>query len=241
MFSLLWPNSIHAQPLKSYIPPPPNAASLGTYGQIPVSEYSGVPDIRVPLYTIEADGFKLPITVSYHSGGFKVADEASWVGLGWSLNAGGVITRSKWHKDDLYYNGFYFVSAANRACYNDVDQEPDVFYYNTGTLSGKFIITGPDNNNMVRSFTKDNLKFTYQNGNFILTTGEGIVYRFEQKEYSTETTTGSENETETYISSWYLSSIQLVNGTLIRFSYVTNNTKNWAEKKQRTPLIKPVK
>ncbi|OQP46197.1 hypothetical protein A4D02_32090 [Niastella koreensis] len=95
MFSLLWPNSIHAQPLKSYIPPPPNAASLGTYGQIPVSEYSGVPDIRVPLYTIEADGFKLPITVSYHSGGFKVADEASWVGLGWSLNAGGVITRSK--------------------------------------------------------------------------------------------------------------------------------------------------
>ncbi|OQP46196.1 hypothetical protein A4D02_32085 [Niastella koreensis] len=108
-------------------------------------------------------------------------------------------------------------------------------------MSGKFIITGPDNNNMVRSFTKDNLKFTYQNGNFILTTGEGIVYRFEQKEYSTETTTGSENETETYISSWYLSSIQLVNGTLIRFSYVTNNTKNWAEKKQRTPLIKPVK
>jgi hypothetical protein len=231
MLCLLWPGIAHAQPLKSYVPPAPNAAGLGTYGQIPISEYSGVPEIRIPLYSIETDGFKLPIAVSYHSGGFKVADEASWVGLGWSLNAGGVITRTKRHKDDFSTNGFYRVRAADRGCGNGVDQEPDIFYYNLGTQSGKFIITGPDNNNAVRSFTKDNLKFVYQSGSWILTTGEGIVYRFEKREYNTETTTETTNndedtEEETYISSWYLTSIQLVNDTRISFSYLTgNNTK----------------
>jgi hypothetical protein len=222
---LLLLNVTRAQPLKSYVPPAPNAASLGTYGQIPISEYSGVPNIQVPLYTIEADGFKLPVTLSYHSGGFRVADEASWVGLGWSLNSGGVITRSKRHKDDFSINGFYRIAAANRGCGNNVDQEPDVFYYNIGTQTGKFIITGPGNGHVTRSFTKDNLKFVYNSGDWTLITGEGIIYRFEKKEYCTEQTDGDNySEEETFISSWYLTSIQLVNGNRILFSYMGNNT-----------------
>ena len=82
------------QELPQITPPSPNAASLGQYGDIPVSYYTGVPNISIPLYTINSGEIKLPISLSYHSSGIKVTQEASWVGLGWALNAGGVITRS---------------------------------------------------------------------------------------------------------------------------------------------------
>ena len=73
--------------------PTPNAMSMMRYGEIPVSYSTGVPDITIPLYTIECDGYKLPISISYHASGIKVDDIATSVGLGWTLNAGGQITR----------------------------------------------------------------------------------------------------------------------------------------------------
>src|ERR1700754_1425483 len=72
----------------------PNAASLGKYGDIPVSYHTGIPDINIPIYTAQSGKIKLPISISYHAGGLKVQEQASWVGAGWSLNAGGVITRT---------------------------------------------------------------------------------------------------------------------------------------------------
>ena len=72
--------------------PSPTAAELGKYGDIPVSLYTGVPKIEVPVYTVETPKLSLPISLSYHASGIRVGQEASVVGLGWSLNAGGVIT-----------------------------------------------------------------------------------------------------------------------------------------------------
>lgn len=74
-------------------PPAPNATALAQYADVPVSKYSGVPNISIPIYTIDTDGFQLPINLSYHASGIKVAQEASSAGLGWVLNTGGVITR----------------------------------------------------------------------------------------------------------------------------------------------------
>jgi len=62
------------------IPPSPTAASLGKYGNIPVSNYTGIPNISIPLYTIKSGEIELPITLSYYSSGIKVSEEASWVG-----------------------------------------------------------------------------------------------------------------------------------------------------------------
>ena len=79
---------------KQVAPPSANAASLGKYGDIPVSYHTGVPNISIPIYTVTQGKLSVPITLNYHSSGIKVDELASWVGLGWSLNAGGVITRS---------------------------------------------------------------------------------------------------------------------------------------------------
>lgn len=69
--------------------PTPNAASLGKYGDIPVSHHTGVTNISIPIYTIQEGDINLPISLDYHSSGIKVDEVASWIGLGWSLNVGG--------------------------------------------------------------------------------------------------------------------------------------------------------
>jgi YD repeat-containing protein len=71
----------------------PNAASLGLYSEIPVSLYTGTPEISIPLYEVEVKDFKLPISLNYHAAGIHVDQRPGWVGLGWSLFAGGMITR----------------------------------------------------------------------------------------------------------------------------------------------------
>ena len=89
---------LSAQPINNYTkdisPTNPNAASLGKYVDIPVSLYTGVPNIGVPIYTIQEGPLSLPISLSYHASGVKINELASSVGLGWSLNAGGMISRT---------------------------------------------------------------------------------------------------------------------------------------------------
>jgi hypothetical protein len=141
------------------IPPSPEAAALGKYGDVPVSKYTGVPDISIPLYTLQSKNIQVPITLSYHASGIKVEEEASWVGLGWALNAGGVITRSIRGKDDFENetkNGFVYsigegaIPASDNAfevsttyidavCRGDYDSQPDIFYYNLNGASGRFV------------------------------------------------------------------------------------------------------
>lgn len=70
------------------------AQNFMRYGEIPVDFSTGVPKIEIPLYTIENKKIKLPISVSYHASGIKVSDVSSEVGIGWVLNAGGIVTRS---------------------------------------------------------------------------------------------------------------------------------------------------
>lgn len=89
------------------MPPSPNASSLGQYADIPVSLYTGVPEINIPLFDIKSGNVTLPISLSYHASGIKVEQTASWVGLGWALNAGGVITRSVRGLPDDLYNSTY--------------------------------------------------------------------------------------------------------------------------------------
>src|ERR1700740_2827459 len=74
--------------LKQMLPPSPEAAMLGRFGDIPIGYYTGTADISIPLYTIKEDGIEVPITLSYHSSGIKVADQATDVGLGWMLEPG---------------------------------------------------------------------------------------------------------------------------------------------------------
>ena len=124
-----------------------------------MSTYTGIPNISVPIYNIKYRDLTLPISLSYHAGGIKIEEEASWVGLGWSLNAGGVISRTIRGKNDLAlvdgftsrldlrYVGYPFEGQVSNSqeilfqiCEGELDGEPDQFNFNIAGYSGKFVL-----------------------------------------------------------------------------------------------------
>jgi hypothetical protein len=62
-------------------------------GEIPVDMYTGAPIINIPLHTISAHDISEPISLSYNAGSFQLFDSEQFYGIGWSLNAGGSISR----------------------------------------------------------------------------------------------------------------------------------------------------
>ncbi|KIA82460.1 RHS repeat protein [Flavobacterium sp. AED] len=97
---------LHAQKSTEYdnnIPLPPEAYQFKKRLQNNVSLYTGQPSIDVPLYVINLDGMEVPISISYSTGGIKVEEEATSVGLGWSLNIGGQISRNNHGLPDERY------------------------------------------------------------------------------------------------------------------------------------------
>jgi YD repeat-containing protein len=72
------------------IPRSPEASNLGRYGEIQVGEYTGTPDISIPIHTITSGKIKYPLTLQYNATGIKVNQEATWVGLGWDISASGI-------------------------------------------------------------------------------------------------------------------------------------------------------
>lgn len=236
------------EPLPEFIPPSPDVFSLAKYVDIPVSYYSGTPAINIPIWTVTDGDISVPISLSYHAGGIKVDEIASWVGLGWSLNAGGVITRVirddpdspdltgtslycarmdetfQWFDDYVQIEGdspealnFYYGTIADFAEASNIDNEPDVFYYNFNGKSGKFIF---DNDGIARLYKHDNIKITWirESTNpdspiqFIIRDELGNSYEFNDLELNYY---GGHSP----ISAWYLSKITSPKGNSITFSY----------------------
>lgn len=87
--------SANAQQMQPSDIPTPTAASLGRYGDIPVSYYTGRANVSIPIHTLSVGGVDLPITLDYDGSGVQINTLPSWTGHNWTLNAGGVITRKK--------------------------------------------------------------------------------------------------------------------------------------------------
>jgi len=116
--------------LPQVLPMTPTAASFAQYADYPVSHYTGIPSVSIPLYEVIIDDFNFPISLNYHSSGIKGDQEASWVGLGWTLNASSLISRTvKYaddfieHREDRYHpyckTGYYYGPQMNSANTDD--------------------------------------------------------------------------------------------------------------------------
>lgn len=94
------------------ISPSPVAASLFKDVNVPVSYYTGTPEINIPLHVITGGKLKMPINLKYTASGIKVEQEAGLVGLAWDLQTGGVISRAVVGKADEIPGGIGYRSAA---------------------------------------------------------------------------------------------------------------------------------
>jgi hypothetical protein len=92
--------------IPNIIPPTPTVASLMKFEEIPVSKYTGVPDVSIPLFNVGGDmGLNMNISMKYHPLSIKKDEVAGYTGLGWSLFAGGTISRTVRDIPDEYYGG----------------------------------------------------------------------------------------------------------------------------------------
>ncbi len=108
----------------------PNAAELGQYGKIPVDYFSGLASISIPLTELKASGYNLPISLTYHSSGNQPERHPGWVGQGWSLRAGGSITRTvNGLKDEMCLSEYENIQGWTNSTYVGVDYDPGYFYH----------------------------------------------------------------------------------------------------------------
>ncbi len=191
----------YAQELPTIIPPSPEASALSEFTNVPVSHYTGLPNISVPIYTIQQKGITIPINLSYHARGVMVSETAPRTGMGWSLVYGGSISRQQRGKpDESTYLGYlankqHFIDfSSNKATRDavhsieqnnpDYDFYPDQFSFNAGGSSGKFVFNYVDGEPVVQSFGDIDVSYTREGGftgkidSFVITDSKGNKYYY---------------------------------------------------------------
>lgn len=59
-----------------------------------ISNYTGAFNYSILLFTIKEGNITVPVSLNYTGTGVRVNDVPSWCGLGWAIDAGGLITRT---------------------------------------------------------------------------------------------------------------------------------------------------
>jgi YD repeat-containing protein len=194
----------------------PEAASIYKVKDVPMDYTSGAANIDIPIYVINEGKISVPISISYNTSGIKVQEIASMVGLGWTLNIGGVITVQA-DNYNFYQIPPYTTQAAVAAAganlstlsygvgvleylvqaTNGVFQRQTPEYrYQFGKFSGSFYYD--INGKLYINSSDPNLKIQNLPGTgvttgFIITTDEGIQYTFNIWEGTTTTPLSNPN------------------------------------------------
>lgn len=256
--TVLFTNTICSQVTKdlpNYFPVSPNAASFAKQGLFPVDYYTGKLNISIPLYTIKTKELNVPISVSYNSAGIQLDELASWVGLGWNLNAGGAVIRNVKGIPDTNtmvpdirnlaftqenYNTLFYQYDPYK--FNAVDPAYDEFIVNAPGLSGTFYFV--NNKAVFKDLQNTVVKTLLINNQLLLNTptleitkDDGTIYRFGQSldGYNANEIVNNTSDVYTpeYIATWYLTEIIPANSKsakdMMSFKYkLLDNTSDYA-------------
>lgn len=207
------------------IPPPPAAAALAAVADVPISLYTGTPNIDFPLYNLTCGAVNVGISLSYNARGIRVEDVSTGLGVGWMLNAGGVVTRAIRGRAESWLPNEPSNTVTNStdptaADFNSIVEwadlgvgERDIYHYNFNGYSGSFYVI-----NGVAKFRKyEDIKIELNETSygelydFVITTPDGTEYGFKPIE--------SNGMGET--TAWALDKIRDANGIdYISFEYV---------------------
>ncbi|MFD1817487.1 hypothetical protein [Pseudarcicella hirudinis] len=138
----------------------PEASKNSRSQDFPVNQYTGAVSVNIPIYTFTEGAITIPISLSYNTTGIRLRESASWCGLGWTLNAGGMVSRIvRGLPDEGSMEGTDFRKGFYQGGYdqnNDTDDhEPDLFVANINGQSFKFMF---DNNKNIQVIPKTDVK-----------------------------------------------------------------------------------
>ena len=231
--------------LPNYTPPSPTAYELGRFGELPIGLFTGANNVPVDLLKYKANSIEIPISLVYSSNGIQVDRLATKVGLGWNLNAGGVITRQVNHNPDeesgylrpnnfdynsqawadYFYNMVFSISGHAQPLV--IDSQPDIFTFNFLGHQGRFTMDNSQNQRRIIPLDNVSYDIVYDssgNGSFKIVDASGTTYFFEAIESTRSDRIGGTGETNflgNYIdTAWYLTRIESVNNDIVYFDYL---------------------
>ncbi len=181
--------------MENIVQPVPEIASLTKALTYSASTFIGKPDISIPIYEIKTKNFSIPINLAYDASGIHVDDCASWVGMNWSLSAGGMISRSVVgvpdeevggylnfpppiadNLADTYQNLNYLLNVNGLGQGdNQSDTGPDQFQFSFNGKSGTFVFKSDGS---ILQIPETSYKISYANNIFKIIDDEGITYIF---------------------------------------------------------------
>ncbi len=221
--------------LPQYSPLSPNASSFQKFGDYQVNLATGIPSISIPLYTIQEGGLSMPISLNCHTGGFKINEQASWVGWGWALDIGASMNRTVQGLKDDNSGGNYLtnpITASRNFCnsstdyyygqsvlQNQTDTQPDIFSYSFPSKSGKFILGQSGNTpfKIPNYPVQINYAGSPSFSSFNIIDDNGVAYTYGAGESQSVISGAS---TQFYTSSWLISQVSSPNSDdVINYTY----------------------
>ncbi len=239
-----------------YAPMSPQVSSAE--GMFKTDIYSGAPNVDIPIYTFTSRDISVPISLHYTGGnGLRVNEEASWVGLGWYLQAGGVIAQQVRGFDD-FNTDIGYIYTTNKAlpciegqknlplnssdqidCYGaqtqlsdadwgTYDLEPDIYVLSLPGIYTKFFY---DKRKKIFTASSSSISIFYVGNGLFQVSDDKFEYSFQNTEAVYDQSAQDSRFTRQGIT-WHLSTIESKStGEKVTFFYSPSGTES---------LIQPV-
>ncbi|MBP5689828.1 MAG: RHS repeat-associated core domain-containing protein [Bacteroidales bacterium] len=188
--------------------PTPKALEQIRAGLLPVDLSSGSLSMDIPVGAYEDADFTIPVSLHYSTGGLKPASPSGEAGLGWTLMAGGSITREIVGIDDFFTGGFYYADHISASSVYNMTESvalfdnrlpsldngnhettSDIYHFSFPGHSGSFVIA---NDGTFTAYDTSGDRGTYSisyndSGEyFTIQTSDGMTWRFGSTETNRE-------------------------------------------------------
>ena len=223
--------------------PSVNAEQFNIGASIQTSLSKGQPSVSIPLFELQGKGYNLPISLMFYGGDVNCETEASNIGLGWSLMAGGCITATVKDKEDTsittmkdalwQFQDNYLESNVDNMCtisnmYGDL--MPDELQYSIPGHQGTLELVGKNNLQKLdpkhytinenckiewKLFPDETYKLEKTTKGYIITADDGTKFFFEDGE--SKQTYGM--NAQTFSTAFFLTRIETVKGGFFDFHY----------------------
>lgn len=238
----LWGKAQFQQDVPQAKPIPPNAAAMFKVLDRPLGTYTGTTPVNFPICRVTSGALSADVAINYTAtGGIRVEEMASSVGLGFNLadGAGRITQQVRGLPDDAPSLGMLrtsFHKASTYSCnnssdlyeyyQNQLDLEPDIYFYSFNGHSGKFTLR---EDGSVAPMQNDGVKISYTMGTnwfsgWTIVDDKGNIYKYGTHVINTTSYSGNTGSTSQSVSSqsWYLDSEKDMNAeNSISFTYST--------------------